>query len=76
MSGFVDIIGKWEVLETLASERQQQSRELAAIYSELLKLDKALAELEDELEVDCFEDQQDVEDTIRYIQVNFIYIIT
>ena len=67
---FPDIIDKWDVLHTLATERQQQSRELVAAYKEVAGLRASLQDVGDELDLmTSFEDVHDLEHCVKDLQV-------
>ena len=57
------------MLFALASERQQQSRELTTMYKELVTIKATLQEIADALDVKCFEDVNELEQSIKDLQV-------
>ncbi|CAH1791757.1 unnamed protein product [Owenia fusiformis] len=65
-----DTLAEWDSLHSLGLERQAQSRDLLAIYKQFVTLSQTLAEYQDELGNDVFEDVSKLESAVKHLQNN------
>ncbi len=63
------MIREWRQLESLAIQRQDQSRQLSVIHQDALRIKAALTEAEHELRRQGFEDVTDLETCLKSLQV-------
>ena len=62
------------MLEKLARDRHVQSRDLASIYTEVQSVKSTIDDAVAVLSHNCFEDVVDLENTIKQIQVNNLFV--